>query len=698
MRALLTLVISFCLLHIQVHISYNSLGFGFTKAHAANDDANGNNGNNGNTGSNGDSGDSGDNGSSVTPGSGVLPGASATPSPDDEENIYSVEDEQGNPSLESGMIVEAILLIIIVLAAKGLIISCQKIDTWIYAGTSLYYIAMEIMNYGKYKKGSEAEMKIYADKDKDEQLEALMSAHNETKEAADAAHKKAEFARNAAIGFGLAGVVLALQWAATAWMGAEIDLMCPKPTPISTTTSFIPGNDSFEVKNEQKQEMYLLSNPQLTCSQDDHYYELFEIDKKPSDHNQLYLRDIHLKQKLEELTAKFDGTKEEKSKLESAIKYLSVEDANADGGVLAGLGIGAVGLVVITLWAKSFGNMIQGWFVEPLGRIIAYAVFAAIALVVYGLVEDAAKKLDKRAEQYKSLADKLTQQLNGWQIAEGGGFSNINRGQGPEASIQDPEKIKKTDGCFTGAPGSLKQDPNCLCKAANNCKQMEMPKVSFNGMSTPGIVSEPMSLFKSSGNNLYSGNMAGAQTDAAQLGQYAGKMNRKFRDLQKDINSRRKADGKNAIPFGSQGRGMRAKLTKMMTDQINGLNADEKNALAAIGGSQGLTSEDIDKIAKAAPAPAPVAKAAPAASGKAKAKDEFAGFDFGSEEPSGTTEEVGVDPNAIAAGMNDQGTFEGDITNRPDEDIFKIITTRYMKSAYPNFFDEGGNPPATISE
>ena len=375
---------------------------------------------------------------------------------------------------------------------------------------------------------------------------------------------------------------------------------------------------------------------------------------------------------------------------------LILDEAKADGGVLAGLGLGAVGLTVVSLLDKTAGKALRKLMANRWASVIAYGVFGVVALVVYGVVESAAKKLDKRAEQYKGLADKLTQQLNGWQIAEGGGFSNINRAQGPEASIQDPQKVKKTDGCFTGEPGSLKQDPNCLCKAANNCKQMEMPKVSFNGMSTPGIVSEPMSLFKSSANNLYSGNMAGAQTDGAQLGQFAGKMNRKFKDLQKSLNDQRKAKGEKPVNFGTQGRALRARLNKMMTDQINGLNADQKNALASIGGSQGLTSEDIDKIAKAAPEPAPVAKAAPA--GSAKAKDEFAGFDFGNEEPSGTTEEVGVDPNAIAAGMNEQGTFECDITDRPYEDIFKIITTRYMKSAYPNFFDEGGNPPATISE
>ena len=184
MKAILTLVISFCLLHIQVHTSYNSFGFGFTKAKAQ---------------------------TSEIPQELEMPiveppqNNSTPPSTPDEGPSYSVEDEEKIQKVELLWALSwwPVLLIIIVMLAPALLMGCKsQWDIWIYGASSLYFIAAEIMNFGKYKQGSEQEMTIYANKDKDEQIEAMMAAHTETKQAAEAAQTKANNSLYASIGFG----------------------------------------------------------------------------------------------------------------------------------------------------------------------------------------------------------------------------------------------------------------------------------------------------------------------------------------------------------------------------------------------------------------------------------------------------------------------------------------------------------------
>ncbi|MCO4755951.1 MAG: DUF1206 domain-containing protein [Bacteriovoracaceae bacterium] len=622
------------------------------------------------------------------------------------------------------MIVQAILLIIIVILAKPLLMKCSsQIDVWIYGATSLYYIAMEVINYGKYKKGSEEEMKIYADKDKDEQIEAMNSAYEETNEAAEAAHKKAGFAKNTMVGFALAVVILGIRMMLSAWtsFGTMSDLYCngndgsggedggntgegteSAGDGVNANPDVVPVN-IFDNKyynmsnNETEHEEVLNPGVSLVCSADDSNFLMFEKDIKQSDKNQIYLRDQALQAKYLQLMREAK-TDDEREKLKNVMSYF-VSDATADGGVLAGLGIGVVALVVIQLLAKSFGKMIEGWMNSPWGRLIAYAAFGLIALAVWKIVEAAAEELDERADQYKNLAEQLTQQLNGFQIAAGGGFSNINRGDGPESSIEDEKTTTKVENCFTGKPGSLKQDPQCLCKKSNNCKRMEMPKVSFNGMTTPGIVSEPMSLFQDSGNKLYNGDLSGANASGAKIGQYALKARNAQRRMFDKLNNKRVNKGLKPVQFDKRINSARAKLSKMFNKTYNTLTPEQKSSLANFSPTMDDKTKDkfVDKNKGAIAA----GKKSSSRGGKGKPKDAFAGFDFGDDEES-STEEVGLDPDAVAANMADEGMFQGDITDRPDENIFKIITTRYMKSAYPAFFDdeEGGGaaPPNKISE
>jgi hypothetical protein len=205
-------------------------------------------------------------------------------------------------------------------------------------------------------------------------------------------------------------------------------------------------------------------------------------------------------------------------------------------------------------------------------------------------------------------------------------------------------------------------------------------------------------MFQGSANSLYSGDVQGAEMSPASLGNFAVNSKKYARKINGNLNKKLKKLNKNQVPLEKKYGGLVAKMTKTLRDGINGLSPAEKQSLNELFGKEG---ENINPDTKSNNsnnlAISPSSKNSKSTMNNKKAsKDGFMGFDFGDEE---STDDVAIDPNSVAANMNDQGMFQGDIRDRPDEDIFKIINTRYLKSAYPIFFDEeGGAPPQKISE
>ncbi|MBL6990443.1 MAG: hypothetical protein ISR65_11720 [Bacteriovoracaceae bacterium] len=121
----------------------------------------------------------------------------------DEKSKQDIKSAEADALQASSMALFAAALV-----APTYLMNCSnKPSVWIYSGTAVMYLGMEVLNWGKYEDASTHKMIIYDNKDKDKQVAALDAAEKVTKEAANGAQKKAKWAKYASVGFGIAAAV-----------------------------------------------------------------------------------------------------------------------------------------------------------------------------------------------------------------------------------------------------------------------------------------------------------------------------------------------------------------------------------------------------------------------------------------------------------------------------------------------------------
>lgn len=597
--------------------------------------------------------------SSNNQGTGVNPGSFMEADESVHENRPS--DEVKNPSLTSSHIFTALQMIVIGAMAPNIISLCgdQK-STYVYGAGALYYVAMEIINMGEFKKGSEQEMVYYTDGDHDKQIEALNAAADETEKAAKAAHKKADLSRNAAIVYAVAAIVALAE--GMEWFG--LNSACKGST--ASLDIFQNNSQKFTQCNEN-------SFPDYVAFSDGEKYFSSKEDIQLNPEPGIELMSKHVAKAKEE----------DKSAMEKALNLLFPE-AQANKGTISGLVGGvAAAILVVTVLKEAMTKLLQASF-APNGFMRAgwYAGFGAIGLIASGQIRKAADDLDDRADQYRELAKRLQHHSEGIKLE--GGSQAINMAFAKK-SIRDTEVAEEKNACFTGTPGNLARDPDCLCKKANNCKKAEIPTLNLGEFGGGGIVSEPLSMFGNSANSLYSGDLTGAQTASAGLGSFAGRLGKARRVMMDKFNKKQKAAGKPTFDLENHSKNAQKAFSKLLQKGIQSLSPEQAKALTNMAPPKPSGKKKDKKVAGKKKATGVVAgQAAPQG-------NKQGGFGFSlDDDEEGEIAEGGIIPDDLAANMDSADMFEGDISDRADEDIFKIITTRYLKS-YGKIFEESAD-------
>ncbi|MBT7608649.1 MAG: hypothetical protein HN576_02765 [Bacteriovoracaceae bacterium] len=614
----------------------------------------------------------------TNPGTGVIRGSFLEA--DASHGTQRQENEIKNPSLVSGHIFTAIQMIVIGLMAPNIIKLCpKKASTYVYGAGALYYVAMELLNMGKFVEGSDQEMVIYQNNELDAQMEALGAAANETDKAADAAHKKADLSRNAAIVFAVAAaaaIIESIKSSATL-LGAAFDEKCT-------------GSWTYK---KQKEQFNIFHNEEFLTYDENINNHLFDkklfSETQCKQSNQLFYAksDTHdfyknlEKQQLNQLS------KLEKNTFEQVLNFIMPSSEAADAGVLSGLvGGAAAAIIVVTVAGEALSTTLMAGFKEHgLVRAVWYHAFSRIGFLASTLVRGAAEDLDERAEQYRSLASKLNQQITGG-IQMSGGIQTINQGNAA-SSFTEVDTAPEITTCFTGDKGQLKRDQNCLCKKANNCKKTEVPTLNFQGFGGNGIMNQPLSMFNDSANSLFSGDLSGAQASGAAMGNSVGKLGKLRRKVNDKFNSQRQASGQNPVNFDQAEKKFQGVFNTAVKKGLNALSPSQAQALASIA-----PAKSSGKSKKKGGVATKKMKGQKVASAKKKSKKNNSMGFFLEDDEEGEVSDGGINPDDLANSMNAGDMFQADISDRAEENIFKIITTRYLKSAYPNFFDENGIP------
>tara|TARA_R110000868_G_scaffold180754_2_gene421423 strand:- start:5178 stop:7298 length:2121 start_codon:yes stop_codon:yes gene_type:complete len=621
-----------------------------------------------------------------------------------QSNNASIDMESGRQ--EAKLTMNQLMVLVILLTGPTVGIGCiNTISGKLFSAGAAIYLVKEIMNYKSYKEAVTSTEKMYAELSdnpdvNEEQINSFITAEQMENIAADALKKRKDNTKILALAVTAASIA---SFAESIW-GTSAYTAC-------TAASVGTGACACEEVDKGIQSCMFAPCAKLKDCAPEAANAACMItdasDLKPDNLNSEYgpsqyansqpdfdsLNEFMLNSAIEE-----QGKDLQVSRFVSTLISSFLSSAYADtspaskGGPLSGLGLTGAALGGVLAWYA----LNQFTFINKLGvgwiRGIFFGVLAGFAWAAVSELKKGEEKLRSNANIYKSLHERLRAAMDSKaKLANLGGISSavrdrLARFQGIRDNMNNPK-----DGaiCLVGNLGEQRVDENCSCRKNNSCSKVDLSAVDFGGLGLPGFFGQTAGGLQSGANSLFSGNLAGADSAFAGVGSNAANL-RKLNDRVKGsaiagVNSANK--GKKPVDLKSLESKIIEDVQKLGPSLIKSAQAKNGPALAAFGiGSSGISSGLVDNPKDLTPKSLVASissKAAPAPAAKTKAMD--FNFDFPTEQEASSDTEVALSQGDA---LNEFESNESDISARPDENIFNIITVRYFKSAYPRIFNE----------
>lgn len=598
-----------------------------------------------------------------------------------------LEKSQKYGNEKAGLNINMLLMFSLILLVPTFAMSCMdKMDTYIFGATALFYVAAELLNFKKFKRQSKREMEAYETGSKtgnQTQQKSLTLAASETNAAAKAAEKRASLAKTASMGFMSASaiaLVMAIMQTASGDMYA-----CSKGLMGSTEQDYLSG----------KEQMITINSLDFNYLQK--YTEGADNDLSFL-HRQVEVSRIQ-KGATSSMTLKesnnihfyFEEAKTE-SNFVTAFKNIGPKIVNlffpkAEASKLAALGLGGLGsLAVFKAFSKTTSTSLKTGYT----RAGLYMVMYAIANKVAADSQSAADSLKKRSFQYKELAAKLG--------AQGYIAANVNKRDTTfeigaletKALQQSDSDLKDKDSlCFTGSRLKLVDNPGCSCKATGKCKKSVATKIKMANIKVPKAITSSISTLGAAASSVFSGDLEGATANTKSVAKNIARL----RKITAGLKAKASSAFKGGIDFDKLESSTRRRLTKAANRGYNNLSASEKGAFAsrfpAVFGKEAAKkgpNTDIKVGDTKVNTGAITAKAIRKSRSYSKG-DSLANFSFAEEEEVTENTTFTEGPSMGKASDPDQGEERSDdIDGDRNKNIFSLITKRYFKSAYPSFF------------
>lgn len=602
---------------------------------------------------------------------------------------------------KAGMNLNMVLLFANVMITPTFIMQCaDKIDTWIYIATAVMYVAAEIMNYNAYKKQSERDMKAFksgsAEGDQAQQ-QSLYEAANTTEAAAEAAERRAQAATMAMSGYyAAAGIATVMTiWSYTPW-GASMTPGYPCTKGVSTSIDNLYINGDKGIHEAIAYENYGAFQDYADSSENDLEFLVrqFELQRMKSGATQQMSEETY-----NEIAAFYPEKKEENSfvsafkKIGNNVADFIIPRAKADGSMLAAVGLGAVGAYIVYKASAAISKLVGSTVLRHgFTRAAYYAMMAALSQTVAGDASDAANALRQRAGQYKELAAKL-----GFTTYQTANMDKVDTTYelGTPDTVKIENDVPETNSCFTGSKGQLNEDSKCKCKASQNCKKSEAPRIKMANMKIPSAITSSTKTVGDGANSLFNGDLEGGLANSNAAGKNAARLRKLTIGLQDKYNKKQIAAKLKPVDFDKLQSNTRRKFLKAAMADIKNLNADALKALGdrfpAVFG-EGMKVDDPNKDIKMGDTKINTGSGGSIASKSSgsKKKDPMAGFSFDLED----SEQMGINDQALADASLGEGSDEDQVEEYADDidgdrnkNIFSLISKRYFKTAYPTFFE-----------
>ncbi len=617
-----------------------------------------------------------------------------------QQNTASIDMTSGRQ--EAKLTMNQLMVLLILLTGPTVGIGCfSQISGKIFAASSAIYLLMEIMNYKKYKEAVTSTEKMYAELTEDtevneEQIKSFQAAEAMENLAADALKKRKDNTKILAIGVTAASIAsfaesiwgtatytscTAVSLGAGACACEEADkliqaCMIAPCRSIKLCLPWASGSACLVDSSTPIQNKAIEYGPQLYAKSQTSQAEGLALVQEfiKNNTNQDQASSLEFKSFFEEVLNGFLS------------KAIAQDSPAAKGGPLSGMGITAAALGAVLTWYTSNKFM----FLNKLGvgwiRGIYFGVLAGFAWLAVNELSKGEDKLRSNAAIYKGLHERLRAAMDSKQRLAGmGGVKGAVRDRLGEMNNPASGAI-----CLVGKLGEQRVDENCACRQTNSCSSVDLSAVDFGGLGLPGFFGQTTGGLQAGANSLFSGNLAGADSAFGSMGSNAANL-RKLKDRVKakaiaDVNAVNK--NKKPIDLKTIEDQILKDIQKEGPSILKAAQAKNGSTLASLGiGTTGISSglaEDPKKLTPETLLESISSKAAPAAAGKAK------GMDFNFEFPEESSAIAPTGDMALSQGdaLNEFESNESDISARPDENIFNIITVRYFKSAYPRIFNE----------
>jgi len=648
----------------------------------------------------------------VTTGTGN--GVSATTSSSDSGNYTKVEGKNIDPTTK--MLFSNLALFAATMAAPILIKQCKKAPSvWIYAGSAAVYLANEIGLFTRFKNASDAEMAAYLGRgDEDKQIDSLESAAEQTDKAKSAAKRRALVAKIAAAGFAAATAMALVEnytsWVSAGGCGPSTAFMDQNQTPLKdqlekdpfghqqqiNPSMLVINSDNFDFLISYEEQMNYVNGDLQSISIDEYNKKRSlsanMINEIPGIKSALIsAAQFALNSFSTTALADDDESSDENSEENEEEESSGINWTGSGAKIITGmLGTGA-GLVAMQSEVIGKSPMVK----NPLTRAALFGGMAVFAGGAAKEASDAADALSERSSEYRRLADSLRNQVSQNTTNSSGGVS-----QTISATRTDLDSTGSSSGleatCYTGSSTtSISVDESCACASSNSCKSANLPDISampeFAGKS---ILTDSLKSLKSAGDSVYAGRLEGAESSSSALGANAARIS-KLRDaLVKKINKDNvAAGGDGTYDLDKLENKFQDQLLKSVNDSFNNLSGAQQAALSSFApaiSDSDASDADNKKKEEADSSPA-VGGTGAIATGSTGGKSNKGGsWDFNFDEDEAKDKGMS-EAQALAQAMaqeDEDYVIDGDINDDRNKDIFKIITGRYLKSAYPVIFEE----------
>ena len=317
--------------------------------------------------------------------------------------------------------------------------------------------------------------------------------------------------------------------------------------------------------------------------------------------------------------------------------------------------------------------------VTPLSRVIYYGVQEILSTTMSKDMNETSKCMKQRADEFKNMATLLKQRLGKTDASDPKPTPNPTK----VVKLTDPsvstQEFNSGDfsGCMVNGHSGLVHDPKCSCRKNHSCYQIPQfvaPPSRNNPTQRGGGESGfPPSIASSNNqgrdflNGVFDGNSSQENLGAGRLGQGGARLDRQRKAIEKKINDHLKKQGKRPIHFESKRRRIADNIRRAVGNTLN------QAGIKSIGQFNKAIG---DALIKDSPLSSPVEKAPAIVAGKARGLNlkgnSQNSFDF--------LEEAGEDKSGDMTSYH----IPGKDIQSSGQDIFQILTYRYMKSAYPS--------------